>query len=161
MKTVAPIMIALALVITIGCEVPELEKPDAAAAPKPKVEEIAKEDNRLDMSEVPGEPPPTTEKPREFTAKDSKQGKLSRQAGGYLGAVASARFTAVNKMTINQIKHNLEIYNADKGHYPKTHEEFMENFLPYSGVTLPALEEGDEYLYDPEDHTLKIYRPEE
>lgn len=156
MNTSWQLMLVMLLAFSIGCEVPEIDLPEDTA-PTGNVTE--QEDTRLDMSEVEGEPPTTTEEPREFQAKDGKKGKLSRQAGGYLGAVASARFTAVNQMTINLYTHALQLYNAEKGHYPKTHEEFMEKIIKYNHIQLPELEEGDEYLYDPEDHTLKIHRP--
>jgi len=112
------------------------------------------------MSGVEGEPPPTTTESREFTAKDGKQGKKSRTAGGYLGAVASTRFTAVNQLTIHSYQHALQLYWGEKGYYPKTHEEFMEKIIKFNQIKLPELEEGDQYIYDPEDHTLKIHRPE-
>ena len=140
----------------MGCEVPDIEIPTAKT---PTTEEIETKETRLDMSDVQGEPPKTTAEPREFVATDGKQGKKSRQAGGYLGNVASTRFTAVNQININKVKHDLELYNATYGHYPKSHQEFMEKFIPDSGMKLSELEAGDEYLYDPKDHTLKIHRP--
>lgn len=158
------ISLATLLLFAIGCEVPEVDTPPSAAtqeAETPETETTAeKKDSRIDMSDVEGEPAATTSTPREFTAKDPKHGKLSRQAGGYLGSTVSKIPWAKNQTILLKIKADLETYNALHGDYPKTHEEFMDKFLKYSGITLPELEEGDEYLYDPEDHTLKIYRPE-
>jgi hypothetical protein len=37
-------------------------------------------------------------------------------------------------------------------------EDFLPNYYP-AALPLPKLEPGDAYLYDPEDHLLKIFRP--
>jgi len=154
---------------SLGCEVPELDVPERTAVPvveEQPVEEKVKEgylaDGRIDMSGVAGEPPMTTSTPREVTAKDPKKGKLSRRVGGYLGSTVDKIPWAENKIKFMMIKSNMEIYNAIKGDYPKSHEEFMEVYLPEyypAALPLPELEPGDEYIYDPEDHLLKIYRP--
>ena len=162
MKASSICSLTLLSIFAMGCEVPELDKPESssrAAQVEPSVEEPKKEDTRLDMSEVDNEPPPTTATPREFTHKDPEKGKRSRQAGGYLGAVSNARFAVPHKMSINLYKQALEFYRATNGHYPKTHEVFMKEVIQANQIKLPRLEEGDEYLYDPTDHTLKIYRP--
>lgn len=163
------------VVCSLGCEVPELDVPEPTAAPaaeqkqaeavpaEEKVKEGYLPDGRIDMSGVQGEPPMTTSTPREVTAKDPKKGKLSRRVGGYLGSTVDKIPWAENKIKFMMIKSNLEIYNAIKGDYPKSHEEFMEEYLPEyyaAALPLPELEPGDEYIYDPEDHLLKIYRPD-
>lgn len=166
------------LVFTTGCEVPELESPQAAATAQPAqpaepslLEQAAHvdpaaflPDGRVDMTGVAGEPPMTTGVPREITAKDPKKGKLSRRAGGYLGTTMQAMPWAENETLFQMIKYNMEQYNAIKGHYPRSHQEFMEEYLPEfypAALPLPELEPGDEYIYDPADHTLKIWRPAE
>lgn len=173
MKAPKLLTLIAVLMLTAGCETPEidmgeLEKERAATkverekeAAKPKEGYLA--DGRLDMSGIAGEPPMTTSTPREVTAKDPKHGKLSRQAGGYLGATVDKIPYVKHKMIFDMIKYNLNIYDADRGHFPKSHQEFMEVYLPgYYAVALPLpeLEAGDEYIYDPEDHLLKIHRPE-
>ena len=175
MKTIALLMLVALWSCTLGCEVPPLEasRSGAPAAKKDssagKTEPFGKEDwylpdGRVDMSGVPGEPPMTTSTPREVTWKDPKQGKLTRRDGGVLGKGAlNALPKAKNETTFQMIKYNLNIYDADKGHFPRSHEEFMDDFLRNyypEALPLPELEPGDEYLYDPEDHLLKIYRPE-
>ena len=161
MKTCTFLVIAALLAFTVGCEVPEVDTSQSSVASTP-VEEVPAEteDETIDMSGVPNEPPPVTSTPREFEAKDAKKGKKSRKAGGYLGAVAGARFWAEHEMIRNSYTHAMNLYNAEKGHYPKTHEEFMEKIIKFNNIVLPELEPGVEYLYDPEDHTLKIHRPE-
>jgi hypothetical protein len=110
-------------------------------------------------SSPPEETEPAATEPaqqQEFTANDPKRGKRSRGVGGYAGAVFGARFWAEHQMIINNIKHALDLYNAEHGNYPKTHEEFMEKIIDTNQIALPELDEGQEYIYDPEDHTLKF-----
>jgi len=168
MKT--PLYFTFAALLTLGCDVPEIDVPESSEqlAVEEPVDEGVQEgylpDGRIDMSGVKDEPPMTTSTPREVTAKDPKQGKLSRRVGGYLGSTVDKIPWVRNETTFQMIKYNLNIYDADKGHFPKSHEEFMEDYLPNyfpAALPLPELEPGDQYLYDPEDHLLKIYRPEE
>ena len=162
MKATSICSFSMLFIIAMGCEVPDLDKPESSSNTvqvKPALEEPKKEDTRLDMSGIENEPPPTTATPREFTHKDPEKGKRSRQAGGYLGAVGNARFAVTHKVSINLYKKAMEFYRATNGHYPKTHEVFMKEVIRANKIKLPKLEKGDEYLYDPADHTLKIYRP--
>jgi hypothetical protein len=123
-------------------------------------------DGRIDMSDVKGEPPMTTGVPREITAKDPKQGKLTRKRGGALGTNLQALPWAKNEITFLAIKNNLNQYDAINSHFPRSHQEFMDDFLNNpdyisAELKLPKLEPGDAYLFDPNDHLLKIFRPGE
>jgi hypothetical protein len=177
-------VVGLALLIG-GCEVPELETPQAAVTAQPgqpAPAEVAAEgsrleqaahvdpeaflpDGRVDMSGVEGEPPMTTGVPREVHPKDPKQGKLSRRAGGTLGTTMQSMPWVKNETTFNLVlKPALVQYEIIHSHYPRSHQEFMEKFIPEmcpQVLPLPELEPGDEYIYDPEDHLLKIWRPAE
>lgn len=172
MKTFAYSTLALLLMLPTGCEKPNVEtvaatvvdaegaKTNAASTEAADDEKTPDGEEPIDMTDVKYEPPPITSVPREFEAKDAKRGKKSRKAGGYLGAVAGARFYAEYEMVINQYKHALNLYWGTTGDYPKTHEEFMEKIIKFNKIQLPELEAGVEYIYDPEDHLLKVYRPE-
>lgn len=172
MKTFAYGTLALLLMLPTGCEKPNVEtapatlaeaegaKANEASTEKADDEKESDGEESIDMTGVKYEPPPITSEPREFEAKDAKRGKKSRKAGGYLGAVAGARFYAEYEMVINSYKQALNLYWATEGDYPKTHEEFMEKIIKFNKIQLPELEAGVEYIYDPEDHLLKVYRPE-
>lgn len=138
------LLISLMLVFQMGCEMPEVDEPVVT----PVVEDAPSKEPEV-METEPAEP-------QEFTANDPKKGKRSRSAGGYAGAVFGARFWAEHQMTINLIKKGLSLYNAEHGNYPKTHDEFMEKIIKEGQIQLPELDEGQEYIYDPEDHTLKF-----
>jgi hypothetical protein len=103
--------------------------------------------------------------PRPITPKDPKQGKLSRRAGGMLGTDMQALPWVKNETIFNLvIKPALVQYEVIHSGYPKNHQEFMEKFIPEmcpQVLPLPELEPGDEYLYDPADNLLKIWRPSE
>ncbi len=147
------------LSMTLGCEVPELESVDTtAASPAPQAATVEKEPVKEEETVAANDPPVTSE-PREVTANDPTKGKKSRQAGGYLGAVGHARFYAEHQLIFTSIKHALNLYWATNGEYPKTHDEFMEKVIKFNQIQLPKLDEGVEYLYDPEDHKLKIHSP--
>lgn len=109
----------------------------------------------------PNEPPAVTDAPREVSDLDPAKGKKSRAAGGYLGAVAGARFYAEHSMIFNNMKHSLDLFNASEGRYPNSHEEFMTAIIQANQIALPELDPGVEYIYDPEDHKLKIWQPED
>lgn len=109
----------------------------------------------------PNEPPAVDGAPREVTALDPAKGKKSRAAGGYFGAIGGARFYAEHSMIFNNMKHSLDLFNATEGRYPNSHEEFMTTIIQANQIALPELDPGVEYLYDPEDHQLKVWRPED
>ncbi len=137
---------ALLLFFQFGCEVPEIKIGDTDSTPV--AEQTAEDVNNQDAAQ----------EPREFTANDPKRGKKSRAVGGYAGAVFGARFWAEHQMIINQIKHALDLYNAEHGFYPKTEKEFEEKIIQFNQIQLPELDEVQEYIYDPADHTLKVQR---
>ncbi|MCA9119774.1 MAG: hypothetical protein H6822_34680 [Planctomycetaceae bacterium] len=60
-----------------------------------------------------------------------------------------------------QIKPALEFYKASNGSYPKTNEEFMTQIIKANGIELPALPEGQTYVFDPEQGQLMVERPQQ
>lgn len=179
MRTINCSMALLFLAVLVGCEVPELDTTQVAStaqsAPgdeRSRLEAAAHvdpsaylPDGRVDMSGVVGEPPMTSGIPREVVAKDPKKGKLSRRAGGMLGTNMQAMPWVENETKFNIVlKSALAQFEAINSRYPNSHKEYMEKFIPEfcpQVLPLPELEPGDEYVYDPEDHLLKIWRPAE
>jgi hypothetical protein len=158
MKTTALLSITALLSCTLGCEVPELEVPDKPAAPAKQLADQAEPEESAD--EIPDSEPPVTSSPRPVTANDPAKGKKSRAAGGYLGAVAHSRFYAEHQIIFMNVTKAIQLDWAMNGEYPRSHDEFMERIIKFNKIKLPELEEGVQYLYDPEDHMLKIHRPE-
>ena len=58
-----------------------------------------------------------------------------------------------------QVKHGLNLYRGQHGHFPKTMEEFQEAILKPARLQLPELPEGHRYIYDPEKGELLVERP--
>lgn len=179
MKTIHFAIVGLGIAIT-GCDVPELETPQAKnmGVTTPVVTDPAQTNETVPVepapvaetdpavssnpgSPNPNEPPPVTSAPREVSDLDPSKGKKSRAAGGYLGAVAGARFYAEHSLIFDQVRQALELYNAEHGNYPKSNEEFLTAIIRPNNIGLPALDPGVEYIYDPEDHKLKVWRPED
>jgi hypothetical protein len=58
-----------------------------------------------------------------------------------------------------QIPHALDLYQALNGSRPKSHEEFMKQIIAANQIALPALPEGERYVYDPAKGELMVQRP--
>lgn len=170
MKTLASLSTILCLSFTFGCDVPEMEVGEPSPTPPASASQDDGKlfgkadwylpDGRVDMSGVAGEPPMTTGTPREITWKDPKQGKLTRRDGGGFGkAGLNAAAKLKNQPLFDSITHALNLYWAEHGEYPQSHTEFLKKIVEFNKLNLPTLEPGDAYLYDPEDHLLKIFRP--
>ena len=139
---------------------PEIETSPRPAAPAKQVAEAEEPEAEEEVDETPDSEPSVTSTPRAVTPNDPMKGKKSRAAGGYLGAVGHARFFAEHKLIFDSITHVLNLYWGEHGEYPPSHEVFMDKIIKFNQIQLPQLEEGVEYIYDPEDHLLKIHRPE-
>ncbi|MDR0327335.1 MAG: hypothetical protein LBI05_03455 [Planctomycetaceae bacterium] len=71
----------------------------------------------------------------------------------------STMFYAKDQLVLNSIQHAMNLYQAEHGKIPATHEEFMENIVRANMIALPQLPFGQEYVYDPMDGVLKIRKP--
>ena len=148
----------LITLFALGCEAPELPGTDVELTV----------DEQADVAEATQveEPEPlavdehgVNEGAKAFTADSPEKGRKSKEAGGYLGAVAHKRFWAEHEMIRHSITHALNLFNATEGRYPKSHDEFMEKIVKFNQLTLPELPEGEEYIFDPNakvDEMLKV-----
>ncbi len=131
-----------------------------AEEPEYDDEEDDYDDEEEEVDEIPDSEPPVTSTPRPVTPNDPVKGKKSRAAGGYLGAIGHSRFFIEHKLIFDSITHVLNLYWGEHGEYPPSHEVFMDKIIKFNQIQLPVLEAGVEYIYDPEDHLLKIHRTE-
>lgn len=98
----------------------------------------------------------------EFGPTSGRRGQSFHEDGqGYLFAVFSARFVAENRIVMAQIKKNMDLFEATNGRKPASHEEFWQAIIVDGGVSLPELEEGEEYFYDVENDALMVKTPTE
>jgi len=119
-----------------------------AAAPAP-----AKADDPYIVGRTTTDIKPTTEQmpanaqvaTQKITAKDP----ITLQGNAYV--------TSIGKIAIGNIKHAMDLYNAENGRYPATHEEFMTEIINKNQIQLPKLPFYQEYRYDEKAHELKIW----
>ena len=64
--------------------------------------------------------------------------------------------SAIGQTSINNIKHAVDLYQAENGAYPKDYQEFMERIIKANNIALPTLPFYQEYAYDAPNHKLII-----
>jgi hypothetical protein len=133
---------ALACCALVGCDAFKDPKAKAQAA-KPAVEQA----------------PPEMEKVKADVGV-GKKGASLRDENQLIAGPAVAYFNTREKVVFQiQIPHALNLYNAENGFYPKSHDEFMEKIVEFNQIKLPQLPDGAKYVYDVESHTLMVERP--
>lgn len=91
----------------------------------------------------------------------SGMGKQGRDyPRGLITVPIASYFRAREMIALDKIKHDMELYKALNGDYPRTQEEFMKEIIEAGAITLPALPDGHEYYYDPETGDLMVQRPQ-
>jgi hypothetical protein len=68
----------------------------------------------------------------------------------------SAYVSAISQTSIGNIKHAVDLYQAETGEFPKTHAEFMEQIIKKNNIALPTLPYYQEYSYDVATHQLNV-----
>jgi hypothetical protein len=57
------------------------------------------------------------------------------------------------------IPHALQLFQAEHGYLPRSHEEFMREIIEANQIALPELPAGHRYVYDPQRGELMVERP--
>ena len=123
--------------------------PPAVEQPAPVVASRASEPAPAESSEM-----------TEFGPTSGRRGQSFHGGGqGYLYAVFSARFVAENRIIMAQIKKNMDLFEATHDRKPNSHEEFWQAIIVDGGVSLPELEEGEDYFYDAQKEELMVRTP--
>ena len=103
---------------------------------------------------VPPPPPPAAEKPPEATRRAATVGVGKKGRGYGAGPVATpiaAYFSTQQRIVFDiQIASAMNAYRAINGHFPKSHEAFMEEIVKKNSIKLPELPSGERYVYDPD-----------
>jgi hypothetical protein len=71
------------------------------------------------------------------------------QGGGYYSAIVAAHRHITTRVDDLAWTQAVRSFWAEKGHYPRTHEEFMKGVIEAYEIPLEPLEEGQEYYYAP------------
>lgn len=124
-----------------------------------------------EVAEAPAPAPaPAPVAPRPIigkTTQDIRDMEKEKQAGGAakepkivakdpILLVGNAYVSIVSQAAQGQMKHALDLYQAETGEYPKTLDEFMEKIVKPNGIKLPTLPFYQEYAYDAPNHKLVI-----
>ena len=64
--------------------------------------------------------------------------------------------SAIGQTSIDNIKHAMDLYQAETGAYPKDYPEFMEQIIKKNNIALPTLPYYQEYAYNAQDRKLII-----
>ena len=102
----------------------------------------------------------TTDDIREFKPNAADQtvsdGKMKEPSALNPMGMLNAYGPAVQKLSKGQIKQAVNLFWAEKGRYPKTYEEFMEQVIKKNKIQLPMLPLNLQYQYDVANHELVV-----
>ena len=54
------------------------------------------------------------------------------------------------------IKHAVNLWQAENGRFPKDYQEFMDEIIKKNNISLPQLPHYQEYAYDAPNHSLMV-----
>jgi hypothetical protein len=99
----------------------------------------------------PAPPPPPPGVVREGV-KPGVSGKGEGYGPGPIATPISVYFRVPERLVFNvEIPQAMNLYKATHGHFPKTHEEFMQKIIAENAIALPELRSPQErYVYDAE-----------
>ncbi len=83
--------------------------------------------------------------------------------GGPFSTPIATLFRTKELIAFNlQVQPAMNMYRALNGHFPKSHDEFMEKIIKENHIQLPDLSAGERYVYDPEKAAQKsTYDPQD
>lgn len=134
---------ALACLLLVGCDA--LNKPMASDPPP-----------------TPPTPPPPPVKAEAGVGKQGQSLKNESGVGRMVAQPAITLFAVKQRVVFEiQIPQAMQLYQAEKGNPPKTHDEFMTRIIKANNINLPELPAGQVYKYDPEKAELWVYPAEQ
>jgi hypothetical protein len=68
----------------------------------------------------------------------------------------NAYVTSIGRISIDNIKHAMDLYQATNDRYPKDYDEFMNEIIKANNIALPQLPYYQKYGYDEKEHQLII-----
>lgn len=144
------------LVGMVGCDEPRTKtsKEKAEAA---KIKAAAKDD--VKPREILGK---TTTDIRDMNAEKEKGAVVADNAGAVrkeIFAPSKYYVVSIDRIAAMNVKHAVDLYQAETGAYPKDYNEFMQNVIKKGQpdeIRLPVLPYYQEYSYDAEKHELIV-----
>jgi hypothetical protein len=170
MQRIINTMFAVSIALMVaGCDPPpeafepldSTEEPSVSPSETPTVaSDVESDDSRAD--EPSGSPDATANETEQTASEQARVGVGSRgqgYGGGFVSEPARVYFRIKERLVFQvQIPQALSAHKATRGRGPQSQEEFDE-MIEESGIKLPDLPEGAEYVYDPEEEELMVRRP--
>src|SRR4030042_5923992 len=140
----------------LGGQLTPADQGEPPPPPPPPPETPEKQDTG--STSVPPPPPPPPPPPAEAKpaaehelAKVGVTGKGQGYAPGPITTPIAAYFRTRERVVFDvQIASAMNLYKAEHGRFPKTHEEFLAKIINAGLIQLPKLDSGDRYVYDPQ-----------
>lgn len=153
---------AICCVGLAGCDFPEQKRPisapggldiDTGGAPPASQNPPA--------TETPPAPPPVAEGRKTAEVGDGRKGHYKEQFGrmSIFDRTIGTMYRMQEKMDYQMVTHAMNLYKAEHGNAPKTHDEFMKNIIDFNKIKLPELKEGCRYEYNPQKEVLEVVYP--
>lgn len=106
----------------------------------------------------------SVEAQRPGTDRVKAEAGVGKKGRGYGGGIVTepirAYFRTQQRLALQvEIPQAMNLYKAQHGRGPKSHEEFMNKIIEPNHIQLPELPEGHRYVYDPEREELMVERP--
>lgn len=120
--------------------------------------------NKPMVSEKPPEaaPPPAPVKAEAGVGQQGQSLKNETGVGRMVAQPAITLFAVKQRVVFEiQIPQAMQLYQAEKGYKPKTHDDFMTNIIKANNINLPQLPPGQVYKYDVEKGELWVYPAEQ
>lgn len=109
-------------------------------------------------SPQPPSPPPTGGFVRADVGVGQKGRRLER---GFITTPVQVYFRSQEHMAFRiQVPQALQLFQAEHGRRPESHEEFWREIIEKNGIRLPSLPPGHRYVYVPEAGELMVEVPE-
>ena len=153
--------LGLAVVLTLaasGCEEvspPQNAQPPVVVQPAAPPQRIAAPDTTIAEG--------SADRPVAGAVREKARRGMGKKGQGYGGGIItqpiSTYFQTRDRIALQQIIHEMKIYKAMNGHYPKNLDEFMDKIIKPARIKLPTLPEGQRYIYDPKKGELLVERP--
>jgi hypothetical protein len=153
-RSCCPWLVSLSfLILAAGCDEPRhvgrpKARPPTAAAP-----EAPKE---VSHGEILGQ---RTQDIRQITPEEEKKTQVASShitARDPITLSGNTYVVAIGQIAIGNIKHSLDLYQAENGRYPANYDEFMNEIIKKNNIALPVLPSYQEYFYDVQEHKLQV-----
>ena len=140
--------LAATLALAAGCEEPRnVNGKGAKATPAPK-----EQDNFIVGKK--------TQDIRKLTPEERAKGhaaNLAITAKDPITLSGNAYVTSIGRLSVLQIEHAMNLYQAANDRYPKDYDEFMNEIIKANNIALPKLPPYQEYAYDEKGHKLVVW----